>query len=108
MSGTLATPALASPTPPPAPPASSELADGATTAVVKGKPVPSDKLGKHDRDLLAEAQAARKPTVTAMLVTAKGEAADVSAQLSKLGGVVGYRNDKLGYVRATLPTAKAT
>ncbi|MFI8170049.1 S8 family serine peptidase [Streptomyces sp. NPDC085931] len=66
------------------------------------------KLGSDDADLLAEAKADGDKTVTMMIATAPGQTEQVSGQLDAVkGGSVGRADDKLGYVRATVPTAKA-
>ncbi|GAA2227855.1 S8 family serine peptidase [Streptomyces amakusaensis] len=69
---------------------------------------PADKLGSADEELLAEAQAEGDKTVTVMVATAPGATEQVSRQLDAIeGAFVGKTYDKLGYVRATIPTAKA-
>ena len=72
--------------------------------VADDKTVPGDKLGQHDRELLAEAEAAGQSTVTVLLATQPGQAPAVADDVAALGGVVGFRDDDLGYVRAQLPT----
>ncbi|MGV9315370.1 S8 family serine peptidase [Streptomyces sp. NPDC003691] len=74
------------------------------------KPVPAadKKLGSADAELLAEAQAKGEKQVTVMVATAPGATEAVAAQLGAVdGAAVGKTYDALGYVRATLPTAKA-
>ncbi|MFI6659403.1 S8 family serine peptidase [Streptomyces sp. NPDC050523] len=67
-----------------------------------------DKLGSDDADLLAEAQAEGAKNVTMMIATAPGQTEQVAGRLDAVkGGSVGRTYDKLGYVRATVPTAKA-
>ncbi|MDT0406051.1 S8 family serine peptidase [Streptomyces edwardsiae] len=67
-----------------------------------------DKLGADDADLLAEAKAAGDKNVTLMIATAPGKTEQVAAQLDAVkGGSVGRTHDRLGYVRATVPTGKA-
>ncbi|MDL2076575.1 S8 family serine peptidase [Streptomyces sp. GXMU-J15] len=67
-----------------------------------------DKLGSDDADLLAEAKAAGDKHVTMMIATAPGKTEQVAEQLDAVkGGSVGRTYDKLGYVRATVPTGKA-
>ncbi|MER6343053.1 S8 family serine peptidase [Streptomyces sp. NPDC001595] len=67
-----------------------------------------DKLGSDDADLLAEAKAAGDKSVTMMVATAPGQTEQVAKQLDSVdGGLVGRTYDKLGYVRATVPTGKA-
>ncbi|QQC89319.1 S8 family serine peptidase [Streptomyces alfalfae] len=76
-------------------------------------PVPAPKstdgkLGAADADLLADAKAEGEKTVTMMVATAPGATERVADQLDGVkGGSVGRTYDKLGYVRATVPTGKA-
>ncbi|MFK4064687.1 S8 family serine peptidase [Streptomyces sp. NPDC029674] len=76
-------------------------------------PVPAPKsaggkLGPADADLLADAKAEGEKTVTMMVATAPGATEQVADQLDAVkGGSVGRTYDKLGYVRATVPTGKA-
>ncbi|MFE2170596.1 S8 family serine peptidase [Streptomyces sp. NPDC059447] len=66
------------------------------------------KLGSTDAELLQEAKAKGDATVTVMVATAPGQTKQVADQLSAVQGAsVGKTDDKLGYVRATLPTGKA-
>ena len=68
----------------------------------------STKLGSADADLLAEAKADGDKNVTMMIATAPGQTEQVAGQLDAVkGGSVGRTYDKLGYVRATVPTARA-
>lgn len=67
-----------------------------------------DKLGSDDADLLAEAKADGDKNVTMMIATAPGQTEQVAGELDAVkGGSVGRTYDKLGYVRATVPTSKA-
>ncbi|MEU3339970.1 S8 family serine peptidase [Streptomyces sp. NPDC006668] len=67
-----------------------------------------DKLGSDDADRLAEAKADGDKNVTMMIATAPGQTEQVTQKLDAVkGGIVGRTYDKLGYVRATVPTAKA-
>ncbi|MFI8202162.1 S8 family serine peptidase [Streptomyces sp. NPDC085937] len=67
-----------------------------------------DKLGSHDAELLAEAKADGSKHVTMMIATAPGKTAQVTEEIEGLKGAsVGRTDDKLGYVRATVPTGKA-
>ncbi|UFQ15689.1 MULTISPECIES: S8 family serine peptidase [Streptomyces] len=66
------------------------------------------KLGPADAGLLAEAKADGEKTVTMMVATAPGATERVADQLDAVkGGSVGRTYDKLGYVRATVPTGRA-
>ncbi|MEV6736568.1 S8 family serine peptidase [Streptomyces sp. NPDC051104] len=68
----------------------------------------SAKLGSDDADLLAEAKADGAKNVTMMVATAPGQTEQVAKELDAVkGGSVGRTYDKLGYVRATVPTAEA-
>lgn len=67
-----------------------------------------DKLGSDDADVLAEAKAAGDKNVTMMIATAPGRTEQVAEKLDAVkGGSVGRSYDKVGYVRATVPTARA-
>lgn len=87
------------------------LAFAATTTAATADPgvkPAHDKLGSDDADLLAEARAAGEKNVTMMIATAPGRTSQVAEQLNAVkGGSVGRTYDKLGYVRATVPTGKA-
>ncbi|MDT7842297.1 S8 family serine peptidase [Streptomyces justiciae] len=84
-------------------------ADAATPAAADpGVKSADEKLGSDDADLLAEAKAAGDKNVTLMVATAPGQTEQVAEELDAVkGGLVGKTYDKLGYVRATVPTAKA-
>ncbi|MDX3753516.1 S8 family serine peptidase [Streptomyces sp. AK08-02] len=85
-------------------------ADTATGAAPADGTVKSahDKLGSDDAELLSEAKADGDKNVTMMIATAPGQTEQVAAQLDAVqGGLVGRTFDKVGYVRATVPTAKA-
>jgi hypothetical protein len=45
-----------------------------------------DKIGQHDRELLAEAVRKGKPTVTVMIATRQGSAREVESSITKLLG----------------------
>jgi hypothetical protein len=66
------------------------------------------KLGSDDVRLLSEAKARKAKNVTMMVVTAPGRTEQVVKELDAVkGGSVGRTYDKLGYVRATVPTRRA-
>lgn len=66
------------------------------------------KIGSDDAELLAEAEARGEKNITMMVATAPGATEQVARQLDAVkGGTVGQTYDKLGYVRATVPTAEA-
>ncbi|GAA2713245.1 S8 family serine peptidase [Streptomyces luteosporeus] len=69
---------------------------------------PADKLGSQDASLLAKAKAEGDRTVTMMIATTPGQTGQVARKLDAIKGAsVGQAYDKLGYVRATVPIAKA-
>ncbi|WP_320782726.1 S8 family serine peptidase [Streptomyces sp. CRN 30] len=85
-------------------------ADGPATTAPADPSVKSapEKLGSDDADRLAEAKADGEKNVTMMVATAPGGTAEVAKKLNAVeGGTVGRAYDELGYVRATVPTAKA-
>ncbi|MFJ2414544.1 S8 family serine peptidase [Streptomyces brevispora] len=85
-------------------------ADDPATAPVKAAAdnATADKLGTADADLLARARAKGEKNITMMVATAPGATAQVTKQLDAVkGSVLGRAYDKLGYVRATVPTATA-
>ena len=65
-----------------------------------------EKLGQHDRELLDKAVADGTKRVTLILAVDKGTIADVAKEITARGGFVGMTNDKIGYVRASVPTSK--
>ena len=65
-----------------------------------------DKLGAHDRTLLQKAESRKAKTVTVLLATGEGDTEALREKVADLGGRVARADDKLGYVRATVPTGK--
>ncbi|MFF5100987.1 S8 family serine peptidase [Streptomyces sp. NPDC000134] len=85
-------------------------ADDPAVAAPADVPVKSapDKLGSDDAGLLAQAKAAGEKNITMMVATSPGATERVAEELDAVeGGAVGRTYDKLGYVRATVPTARA-
>ncbi|WP_159600323.1 S8 family serine peptidase [Agromyces humi] len=64
----------------------------------------AEKLGEADTRLLQQAQVEETSTVTVMILARKGATDDVVAAVREEGGTVGSVTEKLGYVRATVPT----
>ncbi|MFF8279326.1 S8 family serine peptidase [Streptomyces lateritius] len=82
--------------------------DPATTTPPVKSADPADKLGATDAQRLSEAEATGEKNVTILVATAPGSTEQVAGQLDAVQGAsVGKRDDKLGYVRATIPTGKA-
>lgn len=65
-------------------------------------------LSKHDQQLLSDAQAVGKSSVTVLIATQPGAATSVVTSVRSLGGTVRYRDDTVGYVRAIVPTSQVT
>jgi subtilisin family serine protease len=79
----------------------------AMPAVASAPQPPRALLSKHDRSLLAEAGAQGRPEVTMLLATAPGANDRLELSLGGLGARVGFRDDELGYIRATVPIKQA-
>src|SRR5215216_6231377 len=77
------------------------LSTGAAQAASGGS-----KLSKHNRELLAEAVAQGKSTVTVLIAAKPGANKSVASGIASLGGTVRYRDDDVSYIRATVPTGK--
>ncbi|MEU9173206.1 S8 family serine peptidase [Streptomyces sp. NPDC048420] len=92
----------------PIPMAFSAAADDAPATADPGLKSADEKLGSDDADALAEAKADGDKSITLMVATAPGKTEQVGDLLDAVkGGSVGQTYDKLGYVRATVPTGKA-
>ena len=62
------------------------------------------KLGSEDLRRLHQAVAQKKSTVTLLLAAKPGSGSSIKAAIKAAGGSVGRIEDRLGYVRATVPT----
>lgn len=85
-------------------------ADDPATAPVKATATSgtADKLGTADANVLTRAKAKGEKNITMMVATAPGATEQVTKQLDAVkGSVLGRAYDKLGYVRATVPTSAA-
>jgi subtilisin family serine protease len=65
-----------------------------------------DRLGQRDHQLLEKARDRGARRVTAMIAAERGKTRDVAASVTAQGGTVVNRNDKVGYLRVSLPTAR--
>ncbi|UWE08419.1 S8 family serine peptidase [Actinacidiphila bryophytorum] len=90
----------------PAPTSPTALATGSDAPGEPGKDA-ADKLGSADATLLAKAKADGDKNVTFMIAGKPGSTAEITSRLHAQGASVGQTYDQLGYVRATVPTAKA-
>lgn len=66
------------------------------------------KLGVADTKLLQQAQASKRKTVTVLMLARSGSTDEVVAAIRKTGGTVGSVTEKVGYVRASVPTDSVT
>jgi subtilisin family serine protease len=79
-----------------------------TAATTDGPLADNEKFGAYDATLLAEARADREPYVTMMIAAEPGETEAVADRVDSLDGTsVGYTEDSVGYVRATVRTGRA-
>lgn len=63
-------------------------------------------LSKHDRELLADAVANGKETVTLLIASQPGKNNVVARNVEALGGNIRYREDSLDYLRVEVPTGQ--
>ncbi|MDT0446764.1 S8 family serine peptidase [Streptomyces johnsoniae] len=83
------------------------LAEDEAGQPMADKPI-GEKFGTQDAALLAEAKNADEPFVTLLLATEPGATEEVADQLDAVPGAsVGFTEDSIGYVRATVPTGRA-
>ncbi|HEX6607698.1 MAG TPA: serine protease, partial [Chloroflexia bacterium] len=81
------------------------LAGGpAPAAVAAGN---KNSLSKHDRELLADAQARGDSTVTLLIAAVPGGNNTVVTGLTRLGATVRYQDGDVSYIRAVVPIGKA-
>ncbi|WP_455565581.1 S8 family serine peptidase [Micromonospora purpureochromogenes] len=88
------------------PPASAATPPAPQPGPLKGPGVSKrDKLGSHDRELLVKAVRDGKKAVTALLAVAPGQFDAARKAVESAGGRVTAANAKVGYLRASVPTA---
>jgi hypothetical protein len=86
------------------------LAEDNSSVPPADKPLESsdEKFGAADATRLEEARASGAKHVTMLIATEPGETAEVAKTLESVRGAsVGFREDTVGYVRATVTTAQA-
>ena len=66
----------------------------------------TNKLSKHARELLAQARVNGASSVTLLIASQPGANKKVANGLQGLGATIGYRDDALDYVRATVSIDK--
>ncbi len=79
-----------------------------TAAAEKGNPKgeQGDTLGARDEKLLAKAENRGAKRVQLIVMAQRGQTGAVAGTVKALGGFVGMTNDKVGYLRAVVPTDK--
>ncbi|MFE9652917.1 S8 family serine peptidase [Micromonospora sp. NPDC006431] len=93
----------------------SMLAAGALTLTSAGSPAlaePSPEVPKAgwsptDQDRLAEAKQQGQQSVDVLVGAEDGQSSAVAGRLAALGAAIGYRDDDLGYLRASVATDRA-
>lgn len=68
---------------------------------------PGGELGKHDRELLAQARAEGKTVVTMLFAATPGSNKSLVAGLKQLGATIQFQNDSVDYLRAVVPIGQA-
>ncbi len=64
-------------------------------------------ISAHDRELLSVAISQGQTSIMVLLATVPGSVSSVASEIQKLGGVIRFRDDDIGYVRAFIPTGRA-
>jgi hypothetical protein len=64
-------------------------------------------LGKHDRELIAQARANGKSTVQLIVAAVPGSSSQVDSAVKNLGGKVLYREDDINYLRVSIGLDRA-
>ncbi|HEY0734707.1 MAG TPA: S8 family serine peptidase, partial [Herpetosiphonaceae bacterium] len=66
----------------------------------------SKKLSPHNSELLQQARAEGKSSVTLLIASKVGANKTVASGLATIGGTVRFRDDDISYIRADVPTSK--
>ncbi len=103
--GVVSTTAVAAPPEPGSGVRYQAVVPGTGPAKTDATPSTKDKLGEHDRGLLSAARAKGDRRVTLILATGQGQTAGVAASVRAAGGFTSTTNDRIGYVRAAVPTS---
>ncbi len=82
------------------------LAAMTVNAALAAKPERSGKLGQRAEQLLAQAQESGQSRVVLLIALQPGASKQAVAAIGRLGGRIDYRDDGLGYVRASVPVAQ--
>ncbi|HEV8331989.1 MAG TPA: S8 family serine peptidase [Steroidobacteraceae bacterium] len=66
----------------------------------------NSKLGQRDEDLVLQAEQAGKTRLVLLIAVKSGAITQAVADVSRLGGQIQYRDDSIGYLRASVPTSQ--
>src|SRR5688572_27255580 len=77
-----------------------------SSAALAAKPQQSGKLGHRAEQLLTEAQQAGQSRVVLLIAAKAGASTQAVAAVSRLGGRIEYRDDSIGYLRASVPISQ--
>jgi hypothetical protein len=77
-----------------------------TSAALAAKPEQSGKLGHRAEQLLNEAQQAGQSRIVLLIAVKAGASTQAVAAVSRLGGRIEYRDDSIGYMRASVPVSQ--
>jgi len=78
-----------------------------TNAAFAAKEAASGKLGQRSEQLLLEAQQAGKSRVILLIAVKSGASNQAVSDISRLGGQIQFRDDTIGYLRASVPVGQA-
>ncbi len=84
------------------------LAVMTTNAAFAAKDGASGKLGQHGEQLLLQAQQAGKSRVILLIAVKSGASNQAVSDISRLGGQIQFRDDAIGYLRASVPVSQVT
>src|SRR5918994_814209 len=84
------------------------LAGMTSNAAFAAKENASGKLGQHGEQLLLQAQQAGKSRVILLIAVKNGASNQAVSDISRLGGQIQFRDDALGYLRASVPVSQVT
>jgi Subtilase family len=75
----------------------------ATSASLAAQPESSGRLSQRAEQLLSDAQQAGQSRVVLLIAARPGATTQAASDISRLGGRIEYRDDGLGYIRASVP-----
>ena len=82
------------------------LAVLSTNAALAAKTTSSGKLGQHSEELLVQAQQAGKSRIVLLIAVKSGASNQAVTAISSLGGQIQFRDDAIGYLRASVPVGQ--